>query len=325
MTLRIKVFGGIVSAVALAATFAATSGIASAQVIGIGTTKGGATAQVANAIAKIATTRGNVQMRAQAMGGTQQYIPVVNAGELDFGVANLPQYWMALTGTGISQGTKYENLRLAATLMTFKVGVLVADKSGIKKVSDLRDRNVGFGFKAAPLFQFVMTAFLANPGLTFEDVKKVPAVGLPQHWDLFKQGRIDVVIAAVGSGAIKEMDAVIDGGVRYVSLDTSEEAVKRTVEIYPRSYIAPVSPAPGLAGVREPTQVLNYDYMLFTHKGAPDEAVYKVVKAIYENEKEIKETSPVWSSHFSKRMAKDQLTEYHPGAMKLFREAGIAK
>lgn len=325
MTSGFRVFTGFFASVAVAAAISTVSAGASAQVVGIGTTKGGATAQVANAIAKIVATKGDLQMRAQAMGGTQQYIPIVNAGELDFGVANLPQYWMAKTGTGISEGNKYDNLRLAATLMTFKVGVLVADKSGIKTVSDLKGKNVGFGFKAAPLFQFVMTAFLANPGLTFDDVKKVPAVGLPQHWDLFKQGRIDVVIAAVGTGAVKEMDATIDGGVRYVSLDTSEEAVKRTVAIYPKSYLAPVSPGPGLAGVKEPTQVLNYDYMIFTHKGAPDEAVYKTVKAIYDNEKEIKETSPVWNSHFSKRMAKDQRTDYHPGAMKFYKEVGIAK
>ena len=325
MTSGLKAFTGLFATAAAAAAISTFAAGASAQVVGIGTTKGGATAQVANAIAKIVTTKGGLQMRAQAMGGTQQYIPIVNAGELDFGVANLPQYWMAKTGTGISEGTKYDNLRLAATLMTFKVGVLVAEKSGIKKVSDLKGKNVGFGFKAAPLFQFVMTAFLANPGLTFDDVKKVPAVGLPQHWDLFKQGRIDVVIAAVGTGAVKEMDAVIDGGVRYVSLDTSDEAIKRTVAIYPKSYLAPVSPGPGLAGVKEPTQVLNYDYMIFTHKGASDEAVYKTVKVIHDNEKEIKETSPVWNSHFSKRMGKDQRTDYHPGAMKFYKEAGIAK
>lgn len=315
-------FSGLLSAVAIGTAVAVP---ASAQVLGLGTTKGGATAQVAGAISKVITTKSDLQMRAQAMGGTQQYIPIVNAGELAFGVSNMPQYWMAIKGTGLSKGTKYENLRLAANLMTFKVGVLVAGKSSIKTVADLKGKTSAFGFKAAPLFQYVMTAFLANAGLTFDDVKKVPAVGLPQHWDMFKQGRIDVVIAAAGTGAVKEMDATIDGGVRYVSLDASSEAVKRTVEVFPRSYLSVVDPAPGLVGVKEPVQMLSYDYMVWTNKTVPDEIVYKFVKTLYDNEKELKETSPIWRSHSSKTMAKSQGTAYHPGAVKFYKEAGLIK
>ena len=315
-------FSGLISVLAIGTAVAVP---ASAQVVGLGTTKGGATAQVANAIAKIVTTRSDLQVRAQAMGGTQQYIPIVNAGELAFGVSNMPQYWMAITGTGLSKGTKHENLRLAANLMTFKVGALVADRSNIKKISDLKGKSSGYGFKAAPLFQYVMTAFLANGGLSFDDVKKVPAVGLPQHWDMLKQGRIDVVVAAAGTGAVKEMDAIIDGGVRYVSLDPSSEALKRTVEAFPRSYLAAVAPAPGMVGVKEPVQMLHYDYMVWTNKTVSDEIVYKFVKTIHDNEKEIKETSPIWRSHTSKTMAKSQGTPYHPGAVKFYKEAGLIK
>ncbi len=83
-----KLLAGVIVAAALPAS-------AGAQVIGLGSTKGGATAQVAAAISKVVTTKSDLQMRTQVMGGTQQYIPVVNAGELAFGLSNMPQYWMA--------------------------------------------------------------------------------------------------------------------------------------------------------------------------------------------------------------------------------------
>ena len=51
-------------------------------------------------------------MRKQTMGGTQQYIPVVNAGELGFGISNISQYHMAQQGIQLSKGRKYSNLRL---------------------------------------------------------------------------------------------------------------------------------------------------------------------------------------------------------------------
>lgn len=298
---------------------------ASAQTVGIGTTKGGATNQVATSIAKVVTLNSDLQMRTQTMGGTQQYIPIVNAGEMDFGISNLPQYWMATTGTGMSEGTKYENLRLVATLMQFRVGPTVAAKSEIRKTSDLKDKRVPFGFRSAPLFAFVMNGFLANGGLTYEDVSKVPAIGLPQHWTMFKEGKLDVVISAVGTGAVKEMNAVTDGGVRYISLDTSDAAIKRLLDIYPRSYIAEVKPGKGLVGVLEPVQILHYDYMLWAHKGTDDEAVYKVAKAVYESEKELKASSPLWRSFSPSKMAKDQGTGYHPAALRFYKEAGLAK
>ena len=51
-----------------------------AQTVGIGTTQGGATAQVTAAISKVVSENAGFQMRTQVMGGTQAYIPVVNAG-----------------------------------------------------------------------------------------------------------------------------------------------------------------------------------------------------------------------------------------------------
>ena len=59
--------------------------VAQARTIGICTT------QVAAAISNTVTTKNNLSMPPQPMRGTQQYIPFVNAGEIDFGVSSLPE------------------------------------------------------------------------------------------------------------------------------------------------------------------------------------------------------------------------------------------
>ena len=310
-----------VAAVAAVTAFAVAAP-ASAQIIGLATTKGGATAQVSTTIAKVVSLKSDIELRTQVMGGTQQYIPVVNAGEIAFGLSNLPQYTMAMTGTGMSAGTKYENLRIAATMMVFRVGPIVARNSGINKLSDLKGRRTPAGFKASPLFSYILDAFLANGGLTADDTKKVPVIALRQHWDAFKQDKLDVMIGAVGTGVLKEINLAVDGGIKYVSMDASDEAVKRTVAKYPGSYLQEVKPAKPLTGVLEPVNVLHFDYLLWTHKDASPEVVYKVVKAMYENEKDLKASSPLWRSHSSKRMSKDQGFEIHPGAMKYYKEVG---
>lgn len=297
---------------------------AQAQTLSIGSTKGGATAQVTAAISKIVSTKSDLTMRPQPMGGTQQYIPVVNAAEMDFGVSNLPQYWMAKTGTGLSK-RKHDNLVLCATMMTFRPGLLVANKSPYKKISDLKGARIPHGFRASPLFQFIISAFLANGGIGYADVRKVPVVALRQHWDMFKQGKVDAVVGAIGAAPIKDMNAAISGGVRYLSLDPSPEAFAKLDAIYPKGFLAKVEPSPRHTGVRQPIHTLFFDYMLWTHKGQKADTVYKVVKAMYENEKALHDTSPLWRSHRSKKMAKNQGTSYHPGAIKFYKEIGIWK
>jgi len=313
---------GLAAAVAAAALLAAAP--ASAQSVGIGSTKGGATAQVTAGISKVVSAHAGFQMRPQPMGGTQQYIPVVNAGELEFGVSNAMQAYMAFTGTGLAKGKNYKNLRVVATLMTFRVGMFVAKKSGIKSIADLRGKRVPGKFSASPLFRFLISANLANSGFGYDDVKMVPQTALRQHWQAFAQGKIDVAIGAIGSGVIRKMDAAV-GGVEFLDLSTSAAARARTLKFAPRTYIKVVRPGKPFVGIVKPTNAIHFDYLLWAHKGVSNKTVAAVAKALHENEKELHGFSPLWRSHRSKRMAKSFGREmpYHPGAVGYYKQIGI--
>ena len=309
---------GTVAGVAFAAT-------ASAQTVGIGSTKAGAVSQITATISKAVSEHApGLQMRKQTMGGTQQYIPVVNAGELEFGISNITQYHMARTGTGLSEGTKYENLRLISTMMKFTVSPVVSIKSGITKTSQLKGTRMAVGFKGAPLFSNLTQGALATADLTIKDIKPVPQVGLVQHWRAFMAGKIDWVIAAAGSGFVKQMNAKIDGGVRHISFPTDKVSLAKMHKWFPKSDWEVIPPRKGLTAVIEPTNFVSYDYLLWTHKGLSDEMVYKVAKVMHTQEKQLKEGGPLWRSfQANKRLAKDQGHPYHPGAVKYYKEAGL--
>ena len=297
---------------------------ANAQLVGIGSTKSSVVAQMAAAIAKVVSANAGLQMRTQTMGGTQQYIPLVNAGQLEFGIGNMYQTAQAYAGIGLSAGHKYENLRMVATLMPFRNGVLVANKSSMKTMADLKGKRIPYGFNAAPLFQNFFEGFLANGGLTFADVEHVPAIGLRPSWELFMQGKVDAVIAAVGGGPNKEMNAKIDGGIRYLDEVTTGPNAKKTLELLTNTYFTEVSPAPQYPAIRSKTNVTGYDFALWAGKNVPDEVVMKVVKALHDNAGELKASSPVWATWSEKDMAKKQGDmPYHPGAIAYYKKAGI--
>ena len=313
---NLKVAGAALGAFMLAAA------PAMAQVIGIGTTKGGANAVVGAAIAKVVSDSAGFQMRPQKMGGTQQYVPVIDAGELEFGLSNVMQFGMAFDGTGMSEGKKHGNLRLVATLMQFRNGIIVGKNSGINTLADLKGKRVPNGYASAPLFEVFKNAFLASAGLSAADVKPVPVVGLRQSWDAFKEGKVDMTIAAAGAGPVKGMEAAIDGGIKFLSMIDSEAA--RTA--LPRTRFIVIDPAKPLVGVLKPTMLNVYEYVLFANASVSDDVVYMVAKAVYENNDALQATSPLWKSYKPAKIATAFAgLEYHPGATKFFKEQGLMK
>jgi TRAP transporter TAXI family solute receptor len=315
------------AALAATASIATLATPAAAQMVGIGSTKGTVVAQMTAAISKVVSEHAGLQMRTQAMGGTQQYIPVVNAGELQFGIGNMFQTYQAFAGIGISKGHKYDNLRLVATLMPFRNGLLVANNGPIKKVSDLKGKRVPSGYKAAPLFVPFFEGFLANGGLTYADVQQVPVNTLRQSWENLMQGSVDVVIAAAGGGPNLEMNSKIDGGIRYLNFDTEGPNAKKTLEMLPKTYFTAMTPAPQFPAIRSPTTIMGYDFMLWAYKGVSDDVVMKVVKALHDHADEVKSSSAVWKTWDPKQMGKDQGPgmDYHPGAVAYYKQTGLWK
>jgi len=298
-----------------------SAGSASAQnVVGIGTTKGGANAAVGAAISKVVSDSAGFQMRPQKMGGTQQYLPIVNEGKLEFGVSNIMQVGMAHDGTGMSEGQPAPNLRIIATLMEFRNGVIVANNSGINTLADLKGKRVPDGYASAPLFEVFKNTFLESAGLSDKDVKLVPVVNLPKSWAAFKEGKVDMTIAAAGAGAIKGMEAAIKGGVKFIPVIDSPAARKAL----PRTSFRVVEPNDKSVALKKPTLVNVYEYVLFSNAKVSDDVAYKVAKAIHTNEKALRATSPLWKTYDAKNLAKpyDGL-KYHPGAAKYYKEVGL--
>lgn len=310
-----------------AGTIGLATTTASAQVVGIGSTKAGAVAQITATISKaVSEHSGGIQMRKQTMGGTQQYIPVVNAGELAFGISNISQYWMAYNGKGLSKGKKYNNLRLVTTMMKFTVSFVVGKTSGINSIADLKGKRIAAGFKAAPLFHYVTSGAMASGGLTYKDVKSIPAVGLVQHWRMFMQGKIDAVITAAGTGFAKQMNAKIKGGIKHLSFPNNKKALGEMQKWFPQSQWSQVNPRKGLTGVLAPTTFVTYDFMLWTHKGLSDETAYKVAKVMHKQGKQLKQGGPLWRSFKADaRLQKNHGFPYHKGAIKYYKEAGLWK
>lgn len=297
--------------------------VASAQSVGIGTTKGGATAQVTAAIAKVISAHAGLQMRPQPYANTSQYIPVVNAGKLEFAASNIFQLSFAVNGTGMSEGRPNPNLRMVATLMAFRVAFFVAKDSGIKTFADLKDKRLP-GFKKTALGTYLMRGTAANLNISTAGWKFVQVPNFPRMWDGFKRGTLDVALAAVGSKPTRDMKAA-KGALRILPISDDRAAVERMRRHLPQSYVLNVKANPRLPGLGEETKIMAFDYVFWAHKDVKDDVVYKVVRAMHDHAAELRAAAPLWRGFKNAGMAKNVGVDYHPGAIRYFREKGMWK
>jgi uncharacterized protein len=295
--------------------------LATAQVVTLGSTTGGATSQMGRAIAATVSEMSPLQMRPQEMANTSDYMPLVNAGEIDFGISNVVQLWYAYNGLGMSAGQPGPNLRAVAILQPFRNGLQVRNDSDIRTVADLRGRRVPV-FPEGSLGDHVMRAYLANGGLSYADVTGVPVPNFPRMWDSFREGMSDAVIDVPGSANSRELDAAV-GGIRYVSFNDTPEARAAMQDWLPQAFLTEIGPDSGLPGFFEPILVNAFTYTFFANGDVPEAQVYEVAKAVYEGEQALLATGPVWAGLNRATFAANVDVPFHPGAIRFYREAGV--
>lgn len=297
---------------------------AAAQVVGLGTTQVGATFQLSTGIAKVISDKGGVQMRTQPMAGAGQYAPLVNAGDIEFGISNAPELNYLVEGRVLIEGRKNPELRMVARLVPWYNGLVVKGDSPIRAVKDLKGQPVPYGFTGNPLGRVLIDGYLANAGLTVGDVRQVPVPSFPRMFDAFKQQQTAVSIATIGQSQLKEWEAAF-GAVRYLPFDDSPAAVAALNRSIPFSSVVELQPGPGTTGIAAPTKILVYDYTLWTHSKVKDDVVAKVVETLHANAAALKDTGPLWKEFDPALMAKDVGIAYHPAAVKLYQAKGLWK
>jgi uncharacterized protein len=302
---------------------ALTPGSLKAQTISVSTTPAGSYTNSAGvAIAKVISekTKLHAIIQAQSMQGQ---IPV-NAGSADFGMSNSFDLTFYVSGTGDYQGQgPHKNVRMVGSLIPYRVAMHVRADSDIKTIADLKGKRLSSGFNAQKTIGRIIEAHLANAGLSYKDVSQVPTPNVSRSAEDFIAGKTDALFFALGSAAVKQAAASV-GGLRVLPIDTSPEAVKRMEAILPGAYVTEVKPSPAIEGISAPTKVVAFDMVFFANVNIPEETVYLVTKALHENKPALVAAFRAFNLFDPSRMARTvKGVEFHPGALKYYREVGM--
>ncbi len=279
---------------------------------------GGAFFVVGGAMAEVFNGHSNgASMTAESTSGSQENIRRLNSGELDFALSNSAITYFAVRGT---EG--WDNAYPVRAVMTLapNVAMFVAPAgSAIESIADLAGKRVSVGPPGAG-FEYFIRPLLAAHALTYDDFSPVNATQAGAV-DLLSDGSVAAAFlgGAVPTASITQAAAVQD--VRLVPFDT--DAMAQLVDEY--LFFNPATiPAGTYRGVDDDFHGLDVGSMHFiTSADADDDLVYAVTKALYENREEVVSRHAAGRAINPTNVVRDTGTEFHPGAVRFYREIGI--
>ena len=279
---------------------------------------------LASGLAKVVSDATPMQMAVQPYTGTSSFLPLLNSGELDFGINNFVDLALAYQGPerlkigGRNPFPHTPNVRLVMRGSPFLVGLVVRKDSSIKTIYDIKGKRLTGEYPAQLANWYITFAALAGAGLGWKDVKVVAVPAANEGVDALVQGRADVALHALNSAKVREADASV--GVRHLTIDCSPEGDKRIRQAVPGYYTRMVK-AGGGAAVVDDTCFVAFDICLTSSMAASDTVVVTVLKAVWDNIEKLPPVHPAFKEWTRERGVDPDVTiPYHPGVISFYKE-----
>jgi hypothetical protein len=275
------------------------------------------------AIAKVVQERASMRARVAPMRGTSLAIAAVGAGEAEFQLGSVVEAVEALRGQHSFAGRAQPKLRVAFNNRPLALGIFVRKDSGITRLQQLKGKRMPTGWKANPNSAVILEAMLKTVGLGLADMQPVPVPEILRAAADFAEGKSDATYLAMDAPKVVELNAAV-GGIRFLSLPNDAPALAAVRSVRPELFITTVKPSPRLVGLEDAINVLAFDLVVTTSTHVPDAVVYNIVKAAHEGRENLIKAHPSFNEFHPEKMAKQFASiEYHPGAIKFYKEAGI--
>ncbi|KAF0675369.1 TAXI family TRAP transporter solute-binding subunit [Profundibacterium mesophilum] len=315
----------ILTAVSVAAGLFAGSASAQEQFITIGTggvtgvyyPTGGAICRLVNRDRKETGIRCSVE----STGGSVYNLNAIRSGELEFGVAQSDWQYHALNGSSkFEEQGAFEDLRAVFSVHPEPFTVVARADAGIESFADLKGKRVNIGNPGSGQ-RGTMEVLMEAMGWGTDDFALASELQAAEQSQALCDNNIDAMVYTVGhpSGSIQEATTACDS----VLVEVSGEAVDKLVDENPYYRTATI-PGGMYRGNDEDTQTFGVGATFVSSASVPEDVVYAVTKAVFENIDQFRGLHPAFADLDPKQMANDGLSApLHPGAEKYYREAGL--
>jgi len=262
-----------------------------------------------------------MRCNAESTGGSIFNLNSIDAGEMDFGVAQSDWQHHAYHGTDrfAEQGANPE-LRSVFSLHPEPFTVLVRGESDIQGFEDIRGKRVNVGNPGSGQ-RGTVERLMDEYGWTMSDFTLASELPSREQGQALCDNRIDVILFTVGhpSAAIQEPIATCGARIIPVTGPVVEQLVKETPY-----YFEATIPAGMYPGQTEDVKTFGVGATLVTSTRTTENAVYHLTRAVFENFNTFRGMHPAFEVLTPEGMVSQGLSApKHEGALRYYREAGM--
>ncbi|PLX98998.1 MAG: C4-dicarboxylate ABC transporter substrate-binding protein [Desulfuromonas sp.] len=262
-----------------------------------------------------------IRCSVESTGGSVYNLNTIAAGELDMGVAQSDWQYHAYNGTSkfAEQGAN-KDLRAVFSVHPEPFTVVARADAGIKNFQDLKGKRVNVGNPGSGQ-RGTMEVLMGALGWTMDDFKLVSELKSAEQSAALCDNKIDAMVFTVGhpSGSIKEATTSCDSVLVNVAGPEVDKLVADNAY-----YRTATIPGGMYRGTDEDTKTFGVGATFVTSAKVPEDVIYNVVKAVFENFDDFKKLHPAFANLKKEEMIKDGLSApLHDGAAKYYKEAGL--
>jgi len=304
--------------------FAASANAADQQFVSIGT--GGVTGvyyPTGGAICRLVNKKRKehgIRCSAESTGGSIYNINTIRANELEFGVAQSDWQYHAYNGTSkFKDKGKFEKLRAVFSVHPEPVTVIARDDSKINNISDAKGKRLNIGNPGSGTLGTwdVMEAAL---GWKRTDLALAAGMKSAETGAAMCDGKIDAYFWLVGHPSALTQESLASCASHLVNV--TGPAIDKLIADKP--YYRNATIPAGMYNNKEDVKTFGVGATFVTSSDVPEEVVYQVVKAVFENLDQFKKLHPAFANLKAEEMIKDGLSApLHDGAVKYYKEKGM--
>lgn len=261
-----------------------------------------------------------IRCSVESTGGSVYNINTVRAGELEFGVAQSDWQFHAYNGTSkFEEQGKFEDLRAVFSVHAEPFTLIARADSGVDSFEALKGKKVNVGNPGSgqrATMEVVMEGF----GMTMDDFAVAAELKGSEMAQALCDGKIDAMIYTIGhpAAAIKEAATTCD--VQLVSV--AGEPIDALIADNPYYRVASV-PGGMYKGSDSDVSTFGVGATFITSAEVSEDAVYTVVKGVFDNFDDFKKLHPAFANLQEAEMISDGLSApLHDGAVKYYKERG---
>ena len=248
--------------------------------------------------------------------GSVHNVKLVDGGGAQVGMTTMGVALQGWNGTGDwTNGKTFRNMRALFPMYDTPFQAVVLRRSGIANLTQLDGKRIGIGARAgtsADYIPAIVKALGISAEMRYGSIDNVATE--------LTAGHVDALMRLTGAPvpAIQEVEA--KEPITFVSLSPEQiETIRKAMPEFSPSKVA--------AGTY---RLLEKDYVtigMFNfaigRDDLPEELVYQLVKAVFENQPRLVKAHPAASETLPQNVDKNTFLPFHPGAVRYYREIGI--